>query len=170
MSKKGSHNLKLTQTIIKEYPVDPNKILRLAVRNHDDKVVDIHSLQTVVYASPKMYKNVCMLSNMQKTDHLYGTMMSNREDRSIIVDDGIKHFIRNWLVKYPDLFAVEHEDLRHTTLILHDIVIKENSKPIRMRPYPLRPGENEVMRTILDKYLKQKVIDYSSSPRTVLAS
>ena len=119
-------------------PVDPNKILRLAIRNHDNKVVDIHSLQTVVYAFPKVYKNVCMLSNMQKTDHLYDTLMSNREDRSIIVDDGIKNVNRNLLVKYPHLFALEPEDLRHTILISHDIVIKENSKPIWMRPYPLR--------------------------------
>jgi len=98
-------------------PVVPNKILRLAVRNHDDKVVDIHSLQTVVYAFPKVYKNVCMLSNMQKTDHLYDTLMSNREDRSIVVNDGIKNFIRNLLVKYPNLFVVEPEDRRHTILI-----------------------------------------------------
>ena len=111
-----------------------------------------------------MYKNVCMLTNIHKTDHLYDTQMSNREDCSIDVDDRVKHFIRNLLVQYPDLFAVEPEDLRHTTLISHDIVIKENSKPIRMRPYSLRPGEKEIMRTILDKYLKQKVIDYSSSP------
>ena len=69
-----------------------------------------------------------MLINVHKTDNLYDTMMSNREDLSIDVDDSVKQFIRNLLVQYLDLFAVEPDDLRHTNLISHDIVIKKKFK------------------------------------------
>ena len=75
--KKGFYNLKLTQRIIEEHPnleifgmnvpVDPNKILRLAVRNHDDKVVftDIHRQRY----SQSTNSRLCFSKSVQKYMH-----------------------------------------------------------------------------------------------------
>lgn len=70
------------------------------------------------------------------------------------------------LTEFQDVFDWHNDRMGKTTLLEHEIILKENTPPIRHRPYRMAPVEQEYLKQELDRLCELGIIKPASTPYT----
>lgn len=92
-------------------------------------------------------------------DHLRDLYMKAVEDKR----DEVKVAVADTLLRHPDVFSKNDEDLRRTSLVEHSINTGD-SRPLRQPPRKVPPAFEGEEKTVIDTMQKQGIIEKSTSP------
>ncbi|SAL95385.1 hypothetical protein, partial, partial [Absidia glauca] len=82
------------------------------------------------------------------------------------VPSDIRESLLKLLSEFQDVFDWHNDRMGRTTLLDHEIILKENTPPIRHRPYRMAPVEQEYLKKELDRLCDLGIIKPANTPFT----
>ncbi|SAL96908.1 hypothetical protein [Absidia glauca] len=82
------------------------------------------------------------------------------------VPSDIRESLLKLLSEFQDVFDWHNDRMGRTTLLDHEILLKENTPPIRHRPYRMAPVEQEYLKKELDRLCDLGIIKPANTPFT----
>jgi hypothetical protein len=141
----------------KEYP--PNTIIAHRMTKMEEEVDDE---QTMGYELAQMEYHEEDIKYPQKP------LDPDKQEKIQLgeIPPDIRESFMQILTEFQDVFDWHNDKMGRTTLLEHEIILKENTIPIRHRPYRMAPIEQEYLKKELDKLCQLGIIKPANTPFT----
>ena len=166
-------------------PQGKSSICRICNFGHTERQLQIGTPIAKLVAVDTTDPEVCMLLSMNQqtpppqqtadTASCRSSTANHHERLAALTAIGLKlendnptpaqlHELTALLYEYREIFCSQIDDLPLTNLPAYKIKIKPDTKPIRLRRYPLPPIQERILEEYTSKLLKANVVEECESP------
>lgn len=136
-----------------------NGVIPIKILNVTEKDLMLPSVNPIIHKLEKY--NICAFNRSIKNADRVKKLFANLQLDHL--NDEEQTTIENICAKYADIFYLKGDSLSTTDVYKHTITVKPNTNPIFTKPYKLPYSQKTEVTAQINKMLKEKIIEPSTS-------